>query len=89
MKHGDEGKYTAQELMIVAAAREILDRDVVFVGVGIPLAAAYLAKISHAPDARILFESGIVDSVPVGTPLGIADPRLSYRCAKSLSLIHI
>jgi glutaconate CoA-transferase subunit B len=88
MPHAGEGKYTAQELMIVAAAREILDRDVVFVGVGIPLAAAYLAKITHAPNARILFESGIVDSVPVGTPLGIADPRLSYRCAKSCGLFY-
>jgi acyl CoA:acetate/3-ketoacid CoA transferase beta subunit len=74
--------------MIVAAAREINDRDVVFVGVGPAMAAAYLAKMTHAPRARILFESGIIDSVPVDSPLGIADPRLSRKCAKSCGLFY-
>jgi len=81
-------EFTANEQMIVAAARQIQDGDVVFVGVGLPLAAACLAKMSHAPKARIVFESGIVDSFPVGTPLGIADPRLSYRCAQSCGLFY-
>ncbi len=81
--------YSTKELMIVAAAREIVDQDVVFVGVGIQLAAAYLAKLTHAPKSRILFESGVVDSIPVGTPRGIADPRLSYRCAKSCGLFYV
>jgi len=57
--------------------------------VGLPLAAACLAKVSHAPKARIVFESGIVDSIPVGTPLGIADPRLSYECAQSCGLFYV
>jgi glutaconate CoA-transferase subunit B len=79
---------TTKEQMIVAAAREILDDDVVFVGVGVPMAAAYLAKTTHAPKARILFESGIVDTIPIGTPLSIADPRVSYRCAQSCGLFY-
>lgn len=86
MRHAKE--FTARELMVVAAAREIVDRNVVFVGVGIPLAAAYLAKLSHAPRAKILFESGIIDSIPSGTPMGIADPRLAYKCAKSCGLFY-
>jgi len=80
--------FTTKELMIVAAAREIADQDVVFIGVGLPLAAAYLAKVTHAPRARILFESGIVGSIPVDTPIGIADPRLSHNCAKSCGLFY-
>jgi len=80
--------FTTKELMIVAAAREIADQDVVFVGVGLPLAAAYLAKVTHAPRAGILFESGIVDSTPIDTPIGIADPRLSHNCAKSCGLFY-
>ena len=80
--------FTTKELMIVAMAREIVDEDVVFVGVGVPLAAAYLAKITHAPRARILFESGIIDSLPIDTPIGIADPRLSYKCAKLCGLFY-
>lgn len=81
-------EFTRRELMIVAAAREIADRDIVFVGVGVPMAAAYLAKMSHAPRATILFESGIVDSTPTGVPLGIADPRLSQKCAKTCGLFY-
>lgn len=80
--------FTSKELMIVAAAREIVDQDVVFVGVGVTLAAAYLAKITHAPRARILFESGIIDSIPIDTPIGIADPRLSHKCAKNCGLFY-
>lgn len=60
----------------------------VFVGVGVALAAAYLAKITHAPRARILFESGIIDPIPINTPIGIADPRLSRECTKSCRLFY-
>ncbi len=80
--------FTLKELMIVAAAREIMDQEIVFVGVGSPLLAAYLAKMTHAPRARILFESGIIDSIPIDSPIGIADPRLSYKCAKNCGLIY-
>ncbi len=80
--------FTTRELMIVAASREIADQDVVFVGVGVQLAAAYLAKITHAPRSIILFESGIIDSIPVDAPIGIADPRLSYKCSKSCGLFY-
>lgn len=77
-----------KELMIVAAAREIADRDIVFVGLGLPLAAASLAKITHAPRAMICFESGVIDTIPVGNPIGIGDPRLVYRCAKSCGIFY-
>lgn len=88
MKEEYAKDFTTKELMIVAAAREIVDQDVVFIGVGVSLAAAYLAKVTHAPRARILFESGIIDSIPIDTPIGIADPRLSYKCAKSCGLFY-
>jgi len=83
MKQTCAKDFTSKELMIVAAAREIMDKDLVFIGLGASLAAAYLALMTHAPRAKILVESGIVDSVPVGTPISIADPRLAYRCAKT------
>jgi glutaconate CoA-transferase subunit B len=57
--------YTAQELMVVAAAREIADGEVVFVGMRLPLLAFGLAKRTHAPTAIGLFENGLVrDRVP-------------------------
>ena len=46
--------------MVAAASHEIGDRDVVFVGMRLPLLAFCLAKRTHAPRAFGLFESGIV-----------------------------
>lgn len=56
--------YTRQELMVAAAAREIRDGELVFVGMRLPLLAFSLAKRTHAPRAIGLFESGIVRAQP-------------------------
>jgi glutaconate CoA-transferase subunit B len=50
--------------MVIAAAREIHDGDVVFVGMRLPLLAFALAKRTHAPTALGLFENGIVRDTP-------------------------
>jgi glutaconate CoA-transferase subunit B len=52
--------YTPAELMVVAAAREIHDGEVVFVGMRLPLLAFCLAKATHAPGAIGLFEAGVI-----------------------------
>ena len=44
-------QYTLNELMVVAAAREIKDGEVVFVGMRLPLIAFVVAKKTHAPNA--------------------------------------
>ncbi len=61
--------YTMQELMVVAGAREILDDDVVFVGMRLPLLAFQLAKTTHAPHAIGIFENGILRDRPAGDAL--------------------
>ena len=56
--------YTPQELMVVCAARQIRDGEVVFVGMRLPLIAFALAKRTHAPAAVGLFENGLVRDTP-------------------------
>ncbi|HEY7617925.1 MAG TPA: CoA-transferase, partial [Terriglobales bacterium] len=56
--------YTLSELMVVAAAREIHDGDVVFVGMRLPLIAYVVAKNTHAPNAIGVFENGVLRSTP-------------------------
>jgi len=56
--------YTLSELMVVAAAREIHDGDVVFVGMRLPLIAYVVAKHSHAPNAIGVFENGVLRRTP-------------------------
>jgi glutaconate CoA-transferase subunit B len=50
--------------MVVAAAREIQDGEVVFVGMRLPLLAFCLARSTHAPTAVGLFENGVVRDSP-------------------------
>ncbi len=56
--------YTPAELMVAAAAREIQDGEIVFVGMRLPLLAFLLAKATHAPRAVGLFENGILRDRP-------------------------
>ncbi len=61
--------YTLAELMVVAAAREIRDGEVVFVGMRLPLLGFQVAKHTHAPDAVGVYELGILRDTPVPAPI--------------------
>jgi len=65
--------YTLQELLVAAAGREIRDREVVFVGVGIPCLGALVAKLTHAPNVILAVESGCIGPTPYRLMLGIGD----------------
>ncbi|HWP84009.1 MAG TPA: CoA-transferase [Terriglobia bacterium] len=56
--------YSLSELMVAAAAREIQDGDVVFVGMRLPLIAFVVAKNTHAPNAIGVFENGVLRRTP-------------------------
>jgi glutaconate CoA-transferase, subunit B len=81
--------FTPSELMAVSGARELEDRQVVAVGIGLPMVATFLAKKSHAPDMTILFELGVVDPDPIHTGVGLADPRVWYRAKVLSSFVDI
>lgn len=61
--------YNASELMICAAAREIADGEVVFVGMRLPLLGFLLAKATHAPQAVGVYELGIVRAEAAPAPI--------------------
>jgi len=56
--------YTRRELMVAAAAREIRDGDIVFVGMRLPLLGFAVAKETHAPNALGVFENGVIRDWP-------------------------
>lgn len=70
--------FTTSELMVVAGARELRDRELVFVGLGIPHVAAALAQRTHAPHLVVLNEIGLADPHPLELGVGNADPRHWY-----------
>jgi len=55
--------------MVTAAAREIADGEVVFVGMRLPLLGFLLAKSTHAPDAIGVYELGIVRDTVAPQPI--------------------
>ena len=68
--------YSRTELMAICAAREIKDREVAFIGTGLPMLGGMLAKATTAPNCIMVFESGVVDARPKRTPLSIGDACL-------------
>ena len=69
-------EYSPSELMAAVAARELGNREVVFVGIGLPNLACNLARALQAPDLVLIYESGAVGAVPDRLPVSIGDPSL-------------
>ena len=62
--------------MAAVAARELVDGEVVFVGIGLPNLACNLARRTHAPNLVLIYESGAVGATPSRLPVSIGDPAL-------------
>jgi glutaconate CoA-transferase, subunit B len=78
--------YTPNEMMTIAAARALRNDDVCFVGIGMPSAAANLARLTHAPDITLIYESGTIATKPNILPLSIGDGEL---CDTALTTVSV
>lgn len=77
---------TPDEVMTIAAARELLDGEVVLVGVGPPNAAANLARRLDAPECVLIYESGAIGARPQRLPLSIGDDDLAAAAQDLVSV---
>jgi glutaconate CoA-transferase subunit B len=84
-----EAPYTSDEMMTVSAARMVRNGCSCFVGVGLPSAAANLARLTHAPDAVLIYESGTIGTKPTVLPLSIGDDELAETADVLVSLVEI
>lgn len=71
------GDFSADEMMAVAAARQLRDGQTCFVGIGIPSTATNLARRLHAPHLVQIYESGTIGAKPHRLPLSIGDGELA------------
>jgi len=71
--------YNLMEMLAVSAARVIRDGEVVFVGTGLPMLAALLAKAAHAPNISMVTEAGIYHPKPMHMPMSVSDSRWFYK----------
>ena len=81
--------YTSDEMMTVAAARRLTNGAVCFVGIGLPSAACNLARLTHAPDLVLIYESGTVGTRPTVLPLSIGDGELAETARSVIPLPEI
>lgn len=79
-------EYSKAEMMVVAAARALKNDDVCFVGIGAPSVACNLARLTHAPDITLIYESGTIGTKPDVLPLSIGDPELSETAVTTVSV---
>jgi glutaconate CoA-transferase, subunit B len=82
-------EHSADEMMTVAAARELRDGEVCFVGIGLPSTAANLARGMHAPEVVLIYESGTIGSKPTRLPLSIGDGDLAETADSVVSVPEI
>jgi glutaconate CoA-transferase, subunit B len=82
-------EYTKNEMMTVAAARLLQNGTVCFVGIGVPSAAANLARAMHAPECVLIYESGTIGSKPDVLPLSIGDGELAETADAVVSVPEI
>ncbi|HTZ94711.1 MAG TPA: CoA-transferase [Streptosporangiaceae bacterium] len=81
--------YTSDEMMTVTAARSLRNGMTCFVGIGLPSEAANLARITHAPDLVLIYESGTIGSKPGQVPLSIGDGMLAETADAVVSVPEI
>jgi len=81
--------YAADEMMTVAASRELRDGAVCFVGIGLPSEAANLARATHSPRCVLIYESGTIGAKPDVLPLSIGDGVLAEHADSVVSVPEI
>jgi glutaconate CoA-transferase subunit B len=76
-------------MMTIAAARLLRDGEMCFVGIGMPSAAANLARATVAPNIVLIYESGTIGAKPTVLPLSIGDGELALTADAVVSVPEI
>nr|WP_282478214.1 CoA-transferase subunit beta [Vibrio sp. ABG19] len=79
-------EFTSAEMMSITAARALNNDMTCFVGIGLPSEAANLARLTHAPDITLIYESGTLQTRPDILPLSIGDGEL---CKSALTTVSV
>lgn len=81
--------FSSDEMMTVAAARRLVNGATCFVGIGLPSAACNLARLTHAPDLVLIYESGTIGTRPSVLPLSVGDGELADTAQTVIPLTEV
>jgi len=82
-------EFSSSEIMVTRAAKELKNREVIFVGIGLPNLACNLARKLQAPELTLIYESGAVGAVPTRLPISIGDPCLVTDSISVCSMVEV
>ncbi|GLI33951.1 CoA-transferase subunit beta [Desulforhabdus amnigena] len=68
-------EFILPELMAIAVAHEVRNDDIVFAGTGLPMVGMMAANLLNAPQALLIYESGICDGKTMHVPMSVCDQR--------------
>jgi glutaconate CoA-transferase subunit B len=83
------GDYSGTELLICLVARLMENRKMAFIGTGVPMLAAALAKKHHAPGLMAVFEFGGTDPALDVLPLNVGAQQTFQRSISAVSLAEV
>lgn len=83
------GDYSVIDMLAVASAREVKDGEVVFAGTGLPMLAIMLAQHVNAPQCKLIYEAGTIDSRGKTLPSSVGDPRCVTGSAVTSGLFDV
>jgi glutaconate CoA-transferase, subunit B len=82
-------EYNSNELLISLSARLMEDRSSAFIGTGVPMLAAALAKRLYAPDLVSVFEFGGIGSTLKYLPRGVGESKTFYRALVAAGICDV
>lgn len=81
--------YTDTDQMVVSAARNISDNEVLYVGVGLPTLAYLVAKHSHAPNSTVVVQNGTIRTTLYPLPTATDDLGIQTMADQLTSLFYL
>ncbi|HZW81913.1 MAG TPA: CoA-transferase [Candidatus Deferrimicrobium sp.] len=87
--YAKQGEYKVNDLLAVAAAREVTDGEVVFAGTGLPMLAMMLSQKTNAPNSFLIYEAGTIDGKSIHLPASVGDARCAYQASIGSGLYDV
>lgn len=81
--------YDVTQMMVVAASKVLEDGKTVFVGTGMPLAAAALAQKTHAPNLVLVFEAGGLGPELPRIPISVGESITFHRAIEAAGMDNV
>lgn len=73
-------EYSPSEMIVIAGARQLEDKKVIFAGTGLPMVGITLAQLTDKPGIIPVFEAGAVGpTLNRSLPLSVGDSRTTSR----------